>query len=98
MSDGSFWDGPSVTQLRPRAVGAHGSDGSRVITLLLLTVDEGLPKLRCVPKPRGVAGHGSLALRAVARGIGWSKRMNPSIAILQLQLSKRVFPCADGAA
>ena len=79
-------------------MGAYGSDGSRVIALLLLAVDYGLPKLRCAPKLRGVAGHGSLALHAVAGGIGWSKIMNPSIAILQLQLSKHVFPYANAAA
>lgn len=98
MLAGSFGDVPSVNQLHRCTVGAYGSDGSRVITRLLLTVDWGLPKLRCAPEPRGVAGHGSLALRAVAGGIGWSKIMHPSMAVLQLQLSKHVFPYANGAA
>lgn len=47
-----------------------------------------------MPKLRGVAGHGHLGL-CVAGGIGWSKAMNP---IAVLQLSKRVFPYANGAA
>lgn len=87
-----------MTQLRRCTVGAHGSDGSGVIALFLLALDQWLPKLRCAPKPRGVAGHGGLAAQAVAGGIGWRKMTNPSIAILQLQLSRRAFPCANGAA
>lgn len=45
-----------------------------------------------MPQP----GHGSLSLslsRAVAAGIGCREIMNPSLAILQLQLSKHVLPC-----
>lgn len=70
----------------------------QVIALLLLPVEWGLPKLRCAPKLGGVAGHGGLALHAVAGGIRWSKIMNPSIAVLQLQLSKHVLPYGNGAA
>lgn len=68
-------------------MGSYGSAGSRGIICCCLLL----------PKWRGGAGHGSLVLGAATVGIRWSKIMDPSTALLQLQLSKHVLPDSNGA-